>query len=214
MSERRKKSTRKATTLSWALVKRMTVPALVAVYLTLSLLAVGWLLLDISTEQFCSLYWIGITLPESAEYVGLLKLVFYAAIGGAVGGITFGMMNLQKYAAAQDAFNPAYVGDYLFRPFGAAALAVVIFSLLRGGVLTILGGDPTSPSTSVVASFSAFGIGFLAGFGSKEVVDRLNELIKKTFGSMEVQEREEEGEGEDGDEGKDEREADPEATDD
>lgn len=212
MSERRK-PTKKPTTLSRGLVKRMIVPALVAVYLTLGLLALGWLLLDISTGQFGSLYWIGINLPKDAEYVGLLKLVFYAAIGGAVGGITFGMMNLQKYAAAKDAFNPAYVGDYLFRPFGAAALAVVIFSLLRGGVLTILGGDPTSPSTSVVASFSAFGIGFLAGFGSKEVIDRLNELIKKTFGSMEVQEREEEGEGEDGDEGEDEGEAEPEATD-
>ena len=213
MSERRKKSTGKPTTLSWALVKRMTVPALVAVYLTLSLLAMGWLLLDISTGQFCSLKWIGIALPKDTEYVGLLKLVFYAAIGGAIGGITFGMMNLQQHTATKYDFNPAYLGDYVFRPFGSAALAVVIFALLRGGVLTILGGDPASTSTSVVASFSAFGIGFLAGFGSKQVVDRLNELIKKTFGSMEVQEREEEGEGEDGDEGEDEGEAEPEATD-
>ena len=83
----------------------------------------------------------------------------------------------------------------MFRLFGATALAVVTFALLRGGVLTILGGDPSSASTSIVASFSAFGSGFLAGFGSKQVIDRLNELVKQTFGASEDKEWEE-GKGE------------------
>jgi hypothetical protein len=167
------------------LVRRMLMPALVALYLTLGLFAWGWLLLDVSAGQFKVFGWLGVTLPQDADYRGVLKLVCYAAGGGAVGGITFGMMNLQRHTAVKYDFKPAYVGDYLFRPFGSAALAVVIFALLRGGVLTILGGDPSSASASPVASFSAFGIGFLAGFGSKQVVDRLNDLIQQAFGGEE-----------------------------
>lgn len=172
-----------ATELSWALIKRMLIPALIAVYLILSLLAAGWLLLDISSGQFRFAGWIGIALPENDDYLNILKLVCYAGIGGAIGGITYGMLNLQQHTAARYDFNPVYLGDYVFRPFGSAALAVVIFALLRGGVLTILGGDPSSTTTSIVASFSAFGIGFLAGFGSRQVIDRLNEMIKETFGA-------------------------------
>jgi hypothetical protein len=188
-----------ATELNWALIKRMLIPALIAVYLILGLLAAGWLLLDISTGQFRFFGWIGITLPENDDYLNILKLVCYAGIGGAIGGITYGMLNLQQHTAARYDFNPVYVGDYVFRPFGSAALAVVIFALLRGGVLTILGGDPSSASTSIVASFSAFGIGFLAGFGSKQVIDRLNELIKETFSASEDKEGEE-GDGEEDEE--------------
>jgi hypothetical protein len=188
-----------ATELNWALIKRMLIPALIAVYLILGLLAAGWLLLDISTGQFRFFGWIGITLPENDDYLNILKLVCYAGIGGAIGGITYGMLNLQQHTAARYDFNPVYVGDYVFRPCGSAALAVVIFALLRGGVLTILGGDPSSASTSIVASFSAFGIGFLAGFGSKQVIDRLNELIKETFSASEDKEGEE-GDGEEDEE--------------
>ena len=185
------KHTVESTGLSWGLVKRMFVPALIAVYLTVCLFLAGWLLLDVSTGEFQAFDWVGITLPEDDVYQGLLKLVCYAALGGGIGGITYGMMNLQKHTAGKYDFQAAYLGDYVFRPFAAAALAVVIYALLRGGVLTMLGGDPTSPSTSVVASFSAFGIGFLAGFGSKQVIDRLNELIKKAFGTLNGRNREE-----------------------
>jgi hypothetical protein len=193
MSTTEGKHAEKPAELGWALVKRMFVPALIAIYLTLSLFAWGWLMLDISTGQFHFLEWIGIALPRDSGYVSILKLVCYAAAGGAIGGIVFGMMNLQQHTAARNDFNPTYLGDYLFRPFGSATLAVVIFALLRGGVLTIVGGDPASTSTSIVASFSAFGIGFLAGFGDKQVIAQLNEAIKKIFGSMEVREPEENG---------------------
>jgi hypothetical protein len=183
MDESGKSADTGSTGLNWALIKRMLIPALIALYLILGMAAIAWLLLDISTGQFRFFNWLGVTLPDKEEYVVLLKLVCYAGLGGALGGITYGMMNLQKHTAVEYDFRPAYAGDYVFRPFGAAALAVVIYALLRGGVLTILGGDPASTSTSVVATFSAFGIGFLAGFGSKQVTYRLDELIKNVFGT-------------------------------
>ena len=74
----------------------------------------------------------------------------------------------------------------MLRPIGSAALAVVLYALLRGGVLTILGGDPTA--SSIAAPFSAFGIGFLTGFGNRQIVEKLNDLVNKTFGTIETKE--------------------------
>ena len=51
----------------WSTVKKYSVPGLVAVYLTVSLLGCGWLLLDVSTRSFSLIKWLGIALPISNE---------------------------------------------------------------------------------------------------------------------------------------------------
>ena len=91
------------------------------------------------------------------------------------------MQSLWKYTT-QRRFRIVYSGDYIFRPFGSAALAVAVFALARGGILAALGAEPTSGVTSVASSFSAFAIGFLSGFGSYQVTNKLDELIKQAFG--------------------------------
>ncbi|ESU21425.1 hypothetical protein FEDK69T_24920 [Flavobacterium enshiense DK69] len=120
------------------------------------------------------------TLPIENEKLILLKMAFYSMIGGAFGGISFGMMNLQRHTTA-DGFKLVFLGDYLFRPFGAAILAVVIFALIRGGILTILGAD-TNIQPSTASTLSSFGIGFLAGFSSAEVIKTFSRLSKNIFG--------------------------------
>ncbi len=162
-------------------VRAFIVPAGIALYLNASLIIWGWLLLDIATGTFNSLHWSGITLPNDKEFVALLKLAFYAMIGGGIGGLVYSMQSLWKYTT-QRHFRIVYSGDYIFRPFGSAALAVAVFALTRGGVLTALGAEPTSGVTSVASSFSAFAIGFLSGFGSYQVINKLDELIKQAFG--------------------------------
>jgi len=176
-------------------IRKAIVPGLLALYLNLSLLAWGWVLLDISTGSLNVLRWLGIVLPENPEYVALLKLAFYAAVGGAAGGIVFGMQNLWKHATAGD-FELMYAGDYLFRQFGAAALAVVVFALIRGGILTALGTDPTAATATAASAFSSFAIGFLSGFGSYQVVGKLDELIKEAFGKSSTQDQESSRKGE------------------
>ena len=163
-------------------IKKYVVPGLLALYLNLSLLFWGWLLLDFSTESFNAVKWLGLKLPADPEYIALLKLAFYAMIGGAIGGTVFGMQNLWKHATEGN-FEIVYAGDYIFRQFGSATLAVVIFALIRGGILTALGTEPTSGVATVASSFSSFAIGFLSGFGSYQVINKLDELIKQAFGS-------------------------------
>ena len=163
-------------------IRKYLVPGILALYLNISLIVWGWVLLDISTETFNTLKWLGITLPKNQEFFVILKLVFYAAIGGAIGGIVYGMQNLWKHATKGN-FRVVYAGDYVFRQFGAATLAVVVFALIRGGILTALGTDPTTASTTVASSFSSFAIGFLSGFGSYQVINKLDELIKQAFGA-------------------------------
>jgi len=162
-------------------IRKYAVPGLLALYLNISLIVWGWVLLDISTETFNTLKWLRITVPKNLEFYAILKLVFYAAIGGAIGGIVYGMQNLWKHATKGN-FKIVYAGDYVFRQFGAATLAVMVFALIRGGILTALGTDPTTASTNVASSFSALAIGFLSGFGSYQVINKLDELIKQAFG--------------------------------
>jgi hypothetical protein len=82
-----------------------------------------------------------------------------------------------------------FLGDYLFRPFGAAILAVVVFALIRGGILTILGADASNARPSVASSLSSFGIGYLSGFSSVEVIKTFSRLSKNIFGDKEERER-------------------------
>jgi hypothetical protein len=140
------------------------------------------LLGDGANGTFRALSWIAIGLPTSEESINLLKLAYFTAVGGAVGGITFGMMNLQRHATS-GTFRIIFVGDYLFRPFGAAALALVVLALARGGILTILGADPTSGTDTTAARLSGLGVGFLVGFASVHVVKFLMTLATQAFGA-------------------------------
>lgn len=153
-----------------------------AVYLTMSLLLWLWLLGDGAAGSFRVLAWLHIPLPTSTDAISLLKVAYFAAVGGGIGGVTFGMMNLQRHVTA-GTFRSVFVGDYIFRPFGAAALALVVFSLARGGILTILGADPASGSASNASKLSSLGVGFLVGFASVQVVQFLTELATRVFSS-------------------------------
>lgn len=151
-----------------------------AVYLIASIFFWAWVLGDGATGTFRTLTSLGMALPSDPDSVNLLKLAYFAAVGGAVGGVTFGMVNLQHHVTA-GTFRAAYIGDYLFRPFGAAVLALVVFSLARGGLLTVLGVDPTSGSSTAASKLSSLGVGFLVGFASVRVVKFLNALAAQTF---------------------------------
>jgi hypothetical protein len=89
-------------------------------------------------------------------------------------------MNLQKFTIRGN-FKHVYIGDYLFRPFGSGALAVAVFALIRGGIMTILGADPVRPTSSLASSLSTFAIGFLTGFASYQINQKLYQVTKQIF---------------------------------
>jgi len=120
------------------------------------------------------------TLPTSDRSIHLLTLAYFIAVGGAIGGITFGLKALHNHVA-NHSFEMAYVPDYLFRQFFAAVLALLVIALARGGTLTIFGARATSGVETVAAKLSGLGLGFLIGFASRDVVDYLTRLAKQTF---------------------------------
>jgi hypothetical protein len=164
------------------------IPGLIAIYLTVSAFFWGWLLLDVAFNDFTLFKYLHFTLPSEPIKINLLKIAMYSLIGGAFGGMSYGMMNLQRHTTL-DGFKLVFLGDYLFRPFGAAILAVVVFALIRGGILTILGADASNARPSVASSLSSFGIGYLSGFSSVEVIKTFSRLSKNIFGDKEERER-------------------------
>lgn len=168
-------------------MQKLLIPAIIAVYLTVSTFFWGWVLLDAAFNTFTILKFFHFNLPTNPNTISLLKISMYSLIGGAFGGISFGMMNLQKHTTSND-FKVAYLGDYLFRPIGSAILAVVVFTLIRGGILTVLGADATNAKPSVASSLSSFGIGYLSGFSSVEVIKTFVRLSHNFFGNKEEKE--------------------------
>lgn len=164
----------------WPQIRKGLIPGLLALYLNFSLLIWGLILMDIATGSFGILKLFGYTIPRDPQVLGLLKLTLYAAIGGAVGGLLYGMQSLWKHTKG-GTFAIVYIGDYLFRQFGSAALAVIVFALLRGGLLSALGAETSGASVTATSSFSTFAIGALAGFGSYRVIQKFDDLIQQLF---------------------------------
>jgi hypothetical protein len=73
------------------------IPGLIAIYLTVSAFFWGWLLLDVAFNDFTLFKYLHFTLPSEPIKINLLKIVMYSLIGGAFGGMSYGMMNLQRH---------------------------------------------------------------------------------------------------------------------
>ena len=155
--------------------------AILALYLCGTLVFWVWTLGDGAAGSFRLLTLLHVPIPKDADAINLVKLAYFTAVGGGVGGVTFGMVNLHKHVTA-GTFRIEFSGDYLFRHLGSAALSLVVFSLARGGILTVLGADPTTSGSATLASkLSALGVGFLVGFASLEVSTYLNGLARRLF---------------------------------
>lgn len=59
-------------------------------------------------------------------------------------------------------------------------MALIVFGLVRGGI-GLLGGAGDS-GTSPTGNFAALGMGALVGFGMREVVGWLQDLVETMFG--------------------------------
>lgn len=128
--------------------------------------------------------------PNGAEYA--LSCLFFA---GAIGGSFYCLRSI--YERLSDAYtrNPVFskvpAGTsptdvfnikvwlfwYFFRPIQSAVVAVVVICLFNQGLLNI--GSATAEKSSSI--YFQIGLGFLIGFGTHEVLGKIEEVIQVLF---------------------------------
>lgn len=116
-------------------------------------------------------------------------------ISGALGGSFYCLRAL--YQRIGETFTPIDLGDsnrskglnikpwffwYLYRPIQGGVLALILLALLNGKMLSIseLNDD------TLKSYFSLIGLGFLSGFGSHELIHKIQELISVLFAKSKI----------------------------
>lgn len=149
------------------------------VYLILMLVFFGWQFVDISTGRMLLLRKI---LQENADKLNsdMCRIIAYAVIGGALGGIVNGFRSILIWHAERRAFGWRHLWKYITLPLLGATLAAIVYALTRAGFV-VIGGESTPGSDFTVQAFSAFAIGALSGYGSPKVFKWLDEHVNKWF---------------------------------
>lgn len=150
---------------------------LLTVYFILVILGGFWFLLDVWGGNFTLLKSFGLQGEILAD--PLLKTVGYTIVGAIFGSVQFQIRSLFKFYLKDGHYDPRWLGKYLSAPWESAAMALVVLSLIRGGVA--LFGGSTGTDVTGTNNFAAFGTGALVGFGMRDVVAWLGKLVVTVF---------------------------------
>lgn len=145
-------------------------------YYILALLFSFWFLFDIWGNNFALFRLLGMTSEALAE--PLLRTIGFTFVGGFLGNILY-QIRILFYFYTKDRYDPRWFGKYLTSPWEAAGMALVVLSLIRGGVA--LFGGSTGTDVEAVNNFAAIGTGALVGFGMRDVVGWLGSLVQTMF---------------------------------
>ena len=105
---------------------------------------------------------------------GQSVLVFAAAMGATGGGLA-GLRALADHRSRED-FKVSFTWWYVIRPLIGAGLAVVVYMVLRAG---LVGAAPTT----VLNAFGVGSVAALSGLFAQNVLERLNLVIEALLGS-------------------------------
>jgi hypothetical protein len=145
-------------------------------YYTVLALFLLWLLFDIWGRSFTLVRLIGVN--EQALGDELLRTISFTIIGGAMGSLLYNMRTLHLHYC-HDNYSSKWFGKYITGPWEGAFLAMVVLSLIRGGVS--LFGRPPGTDVTGTNNFAVFGTGALVGFSMRDVVQWVQELATMMF---------------------------------
>lgn len=175
-----------------------TVMAYIAItYLLLMLLFVLWFLFDIWYTASPVFDTLGYADLEKMRASSTIRLIAYTVIGGVLGGTVNGIRSFIIWHCDRHAFGRRYVWKYIADPWLGATLALIAFALVRSGV-AVVGGEITPDAIGATQILANFGIGALAGYGSRSVFVWLDAQVNRLFRVEENQNREEPNSTEEG----------------
>ena len=107
----------------------------------------------------------------------------HTLLGGVLGGGTLGMVSFHKHVSVEQNFNVSHAWGYIFAPWLAGILGLLVFALLRVGLL-VFSGVTTAQSDTAPIGFLA--IGFLSGFGWDHAIRRIRIIVKQFFSEADL----------------------------
>ena len=100
------------------------------------------------------------------------RLIVIAVLAGAVGSLIHAIQSFAKYLGARR-LTRSWIGWYLLRPMIGMLLALLVYFLIRAGLLPMDSANISPYGTAAVAA--------LAGMFSKQATDKLAELFDSLF---------------------------------
>jgi hypothetical protein len=148
-------------------------------YLLTMLVLLCWALFDIYHGQNQLLTRI---FPEDTNYPDspLSRMIAYAVIGGGLGGVVNGLRSIIGWHSERRAFGWRFMWKYITLPPLGAVLAPIVYAIVYCSI-GVLGGGYTQDESSTSQALSAFAIGALSGYGSRQVYIWLDEQVKNIF---------------------------------
>jgi len=135
------------------------------------------------------------TINSTSPNFAFYRLSSSVAVAGWLGGSFYAATGLYRRLAANSEDRPSdfyrefniklWFFWYIFRPIQGSALAVIILALLNAGFV----GLADLKSVNLQNLYFQVSLGFLVGYGTHEVLHKIDEIIKVTFATSKARDQ-------------------------
>lgn len=108
------------------------------------------------------------------------RLLAFVAIAGALGATVDGIRSIVSWHSEREAYGPRFFWKDISLPFVGAALGLIVYVTVRGGV-GVFSGNFSFNGSGGIAKVSAFGVAALAGFSCWQVFRWLDTKANQLF---------------------------------
>ena len=115
----------------------------------------------------------------------IIKILFYVACSGAIGGLVYSILGFVSHHESGDFDVQKYFWWYIYRPVTAMILGVFSFFFVAGGLMTLSGlQDSAIPSGPFALKSIMFycALAFLVGYANNPFLRKIYDLANVLFG--------------------------------
>ena len=123
-------------------------------------------------------------IADNDTQLTFVKLIVYAMCAGGLGSTTYCIRSFYSYSIKGTFDFDSFKWWYLFRPLVGTILALVVYVAIKGGIGAF---GMSLGTTGSSANLALFGVSYIAGFGTEQVVEWLIRTSKSIFGESRAQ---------------------------